>query len=214
MSFASYKDRKAVAKALKAIYTAVDARAAELALADFEETDLVVCRTNAPLVSLAYSLIANGVPCHIMGKELGQGLVSLIDKLQPKGIESLRDKLSDWATREILRAEAKGNEAQVAAIEDKVECVNVLINSLPANERTVPELKRMIERLFNATTGVTLASIHKSKGLEADHVYWLNRSQCPSKWAKQAWQQEQEANLCYVAATRAKTELTLIEMPR
>lgn len=40
MNFASYKDRKAVAKALKAIYTAVDARAAELALADFEETDL------------------------------------------------------------------------------------------------------------------------------------------------------------------------------
>ena len=40
MNFARYKDRKAVAKALKAIYTAVDARAAELALADFEETDL------------------------------------------------------------------------------------------------------------------------------------------------------------------------------
>jgi putative transposase len=40
MSFASYKDRKAVAAALKAVYTAVDAEAAEAALAEFEDSDL------------------------------------------------------------------------------------------------------------------------------------------------------------------------------
>ena len=40
MSVASYKDRKAVAKALKAVYTAVDAEAAEAALAAFEQSDL------------------------------------------------------------------------------------------------------------------------------------------------------------------------------
>ena len=42
MSFASYKDRKAIATALKAIYTAVDAEAAEAALSDFEESELAV----------------------------------------------------------------------------------------------------------------------------------------------------------------------------
>ena len=40
MSFASYKDRKAVAAALKAIYTAVDTEAAEAALVEFEGSDL------------------------------------------------------------------------------------------------------------------------------------------------------------------------------
>ncbi|MDN5939314.1 MAG: IS256 family transposase [Salinisphaera sp.] len=40
MSFASYKDRKAVATALKAVYTAVDAVAAEAALTEFEDSDL------------------------------------------------------------------------------------------------------------------------------------------------------------------------------
>lgn len=39
-SFASYKDRKAVATALKAIYTAVDADAAELALVGFKDSEL------------------------------------------------------------------------------------------------------------------------------------------------------------------------------
>ena len=40
MSFASYKDRRAVAAALKAVYTAPHAEAAEAALAEFEESDL------------------------------------------------------------------------------------------------------------------------------------------------------------------------------
>ena len=40
MSFASDKDRKAVAAALKAVYTAVDAEAAEAAPAEFEDSDL------------------------------------------------------------------------------------------------------------------------------------------------------------------------------
>ncbi len=40
MSFASYKDRKAVAAALKAVYTAMDATTAEAALAEFEDSDL------------------------------------------------------------------------------------------------------------------------------------------------------------------------------
>lgn len=40
MSFASYKDRKAVAAALKAIYTAMDAIAAEDALTEFEKSEL------------------------------------------------------------------------------------------------------------------------------------------------------------------------------
>ena len=40
MSFASYKDRRAIAAALKAVYTAPHAEAAEAALAEFEESDL------------------------------------------------------------------------------------------------------------------------------------------------------------------------------
>jgi len=58
---------------------------------------------------------------------------------------------------------------------------------------------------------VTLATIHKSKGLEADRVWWLNASACPASWARQPWQKQQERNLCYVAATRAKAELVMFE---
>jgi DNA helicase II / ATP-dependent DNA helicase PcrA len=58
---------------------------------------------------------------------------------------------------------------------------------------------------------VTLATIHKAKGLEANRVWFLCPSLCPSKWARQDWQKAQERNLIYVAITRAKSELIKIE---
>ena len=36
---------------------------------------------------------------------------------------------------------------------------------------------------------------------------------CPSKYARQEWQQEQERNLCYVAATRAMASLVEVYAP-
>lgn len=65
--------------------------------------------------------------------------------------------------------------------------------------------------LLQTVKAITLSTIHKSKGLEARRVWWLNSSRCPAPWAKRPWQQQQEINLCYVAATRAIETLILIE---
>jgi len=57
----------------------------------------------------------------------------------------------------------------------------------------------------NVTGMLVLSTIHKSKGREWDTVFWLDRDgTLPSKYARQKWQLQQEDNLCYVAATRAK----------
>jgi superfamily I DNA/RNA helicase len=67
-----------------------------------------------------------------------------------------------------------------------------------------------INEIFaNDVSGIlVLSTIHKSKGREWNTVFWLDRAgTCPSKYARQAWQQEQEINLQYVAATRAKRSL-------
>jgi superfamily I DNA/RNA helicase len=74
----------------------------------------------------------------------------------------------------------------------------------------VEDVTKFIDELFddNVTGILTLSTIHKAKGREWEQVYWLNRATtCPSPWARQDWQKEQEKNLCYVAATRAKHEL-------
>ena len=71
------------------------------------------------------------------------------------------------------------------------------------------ELMRAIIDLFSDKRAkVWLSSIHKAKGLEADRVVLLHPHLLPHPNAKKPWEKEQEANLKYVALTRAKQGLT------
>lgn len=182
---------------------------------NFVADDLVVCRTTAPLVSLAFKLLRNRVPAFIMGREIGQGMKSLINKMRANNIEELETRLQEYTEREVEKAMVKKQETKVEAIQDKTDAILMLAHSLPEDNRTIVELLHVIDSLFADGVGkVKLATGHKSKGLEAKRVYWLNASQCPSKWARQPWQQQQEVNICYVIATRAQDELILIEEKR
>lgn len=178
----------------------------------FSVNDLVVCRTTAPVVSLAYKLLKARVPVKIQGREIGQGLKSLIKKMRTNDVDILISKLDVWATRETEKATAKKQEGKAAAINDKKDAILCLIEGMDEDLRTVDHLYAIIDKLFSdGVNVVTLSTIHRAKGLEADTVFWLNSEQCPSKWAKQDWQVQQEHNLMYVAATRAKTRLVTIE---
>jgi superfamily I DNA/RNA helicase len=178
-----------------------------------EAGNLVVCRLTKPLIELAYGLMMARKAAYMMGKEIGEGLVNLIKKQQAKGILNLIAKLDESTTREVERAKAKGDDAKAERAEDRRDCIMFLIDTLPENERTIPELIRIIENLFrNKAEAVVLATVHKAKGLESDRVFWLNHDYV-SKWARQPWQKQQEVNLRYVAATRAKRELILIPQP-
>lgn len=179
------------------------------ALKALTASDAVLCRQTAPLVNLAYGLIARGRACRIMGREIGQGLIKLVEAQRARGIAMLEAKLTTFKVREVAKFTAKGNERQAEAVADKVNCLFVMIAALPEGERTVPGLVRRIEALFSDTDrGVlTLATVHKAKGQEWPSVAILMPELMPSRAARQDWQMEQETNLQYVAATRAKTLL-------
>lgn len=176
--------------------------------ATFQAGDLVVCRKTAPLIQFAFKMIRANKPVMVLGREIGQGLKALIKKMNARDIEHLEEKLEAYMVREIEKARAKGNESQMDAIADKVGCILFLVNNLKEDRRDIPSLEAGIDYLFaNKDHAVICATIHKSKGLEADRVFWLDRDQCPAQWARKEWQQEQERNLCYVATTRAKKAL-------
>lgn len=178
----------------------------------FTYGDLVVCRTTQPIVTLAFNLIKNRVSARIMGRELGDGLKRLVNRMKAGSIDELEVKLTAYTEREVEKAAAKKDDAKAERIADQTAAVLTIVQGLGENERTVQALLGTIDSLFNNPNAtVVLATIHKAKGLEADRVFWLNRSLCPAQWARQEWQQQQEVNLCYVAATRAKKELVLIE---
>jgi DNA helicase II / ATP-dependent DNA helicase PcrA len=78
------------------------------------------------------------------------------------------------------------------------------------------DLCRKIDALFNSEQpDMTLSTVHKAKGLEADRIFLLNPDEMPLKWPnQQAWELQQEHNLKYVALTRAKGELYLVRSPQ
>jgi DNA helicase-2/ATP-dependent DNA helicase PcrA len=181
----------------------------------FAANDMIVCRTTAPVIAMAYKLLKARIPARVMGREIGAGLKNLIKKMNTRSIEQLEVKLEAWAEREQEKARAKKQDGKVEAIGDKLEAVKCLIEGLPEDRRTISELFAVIDNLFgDKSNAVVLCTIHKSKGLEADRVFWLNSSMCPAPWARQEWQVQQEKNLCYVATTRAKKSLFLIEEKR
>ena len=185
---------------------------------DFRETEflpneLVICRTSAPLVQVAYNLLRKRVPCIILGREIGQGLLALIRKLKATDMPTMLTRLAAWEDKESQRLLLQEKEEQAAACHDKAETIRIFAESVDG----IAELETSISRMFDdkASAGmVTLATIHKSKGLEAERVTILNFDDMPSKWATKPWMVQQERNVTYVAVTRARTHLQMVVVPK
>lgn len=178
--------------------------------------DMVLCRCNAPLTSIAFGLIQRGVKAVIRGRDIGQGLISLIKKLNPRDANDLLIKLDKWSAKEIAKlAGTRREETATQLIVDRVDCLRALSGDCD----NITELCARITSLFSnfEPTGaprgaVVLSSIHRAKGLEADRVFWLEPEiSCKST---QLWQLQQEVNLKYVATTRAKRSLIMVRKPR
>lgn len=83
------------------------------------------------------------------------------------------------------------------------------------NASSFETLKKGIEDIFtDGTPGITLATIHRVKGLEADKTVILHPELMPHPMAKTPEAKEQEQNLKYVAFTRAKHTMILVDHPK
>ena len=175
----------------------------------------ILCRNNAPLVSAAFNLIRNRVPCKIEGRDIADGLKRLANKWRIKSLDTLSERLDAYQAKQSEKL--KDKETKLAQMNDQVETLKVIIDQCQLEKKTkLSDLEQYLDSLFgeDVTGMLVLCSIHKSKGLEWDNVYWLDRfTTCPSKFAKKDWQQAQEVNLMYVAATRAKHQLVDLSSP-
>jgi DNA helicase-2/ATP-dependent DNA helicase PcrA len=176
----------------------------------------ILCRNTKPLVALAFNFIRRRIACKIEGRDIGKGLIKLALKWKAcKTIPAYEAKLDGWYDKQVVRLNASKKEAQLAFIADQYETIKAIMGyCVEQKKNQMTDVVEWIEDLFgdNVTGVVVLSTIHKSKGREWNTVYWLNRAQtCPSRYATLPWMQEQERNLCYVAATRAMGELIEIE---
>lgn len=176
-------------------------------------TDAILCRNNAPLVKQAYALIGQGVPCRILGRDIGEGLVKLIRRMGARDLDTLEVSLREYEKRETQRHRKAGSESKAQAIIDKVTCIRTIHESLREDERSVAGLITAIEGLFgDAKQGLlTLATVHKAKGQEWPTVAIIRSDLMPSFWAQRPEAKQQEANLMYVAWTRARERLLIVD---
>lgn len=174
--------------------------------------DVVLCRFNKPLISLAFEMIAAGKPAKVEGRDIGNGLKALARKWKVRSLADLATRLETYVERETAKLRAKEKESAAVAVEDKVGCLMFLLRRTQSADKELPDLLAEIDSLFaddaDPTKMIILSSIHKSKGKEWHRVFWLQTG--PSPWARKDWELEQENNLLYVATTRAQRELVLI----
>lgn len=183
-------------------------------LNDIEDGDWIICRNLRPLVEVYLWLLKNKIKSSIRGKDIGRGLIDLIDKTGARTIDQLEKLMSEEVDKLLEKLRKKGwNRPETSPkVEELYEKIEV-IRALAVEADTVDELREIIEGIFtDDVKGILLMTIHKSKGLENDNVFFLAPELIPSRYATQPWQLEQERNLAYVAITRAKTSLIYVPL--
>lgn len=176
--------------------------------------DYVLCRLNSLLVSLCLDLIRDGNNAKILGGRIGEELISLVEGQEATDMGKLVLKLDDELghlknvlLKSGLEEEDIANNSRYSELAEQVLTIRVISEHC----NNVDELITRIESIFDRSKpGITLASIHKAKGLEARRVFILGDALMPLKKATLDWQVRQELNLIYVAYTRAQEELIFI----
>ena len=168
---------------------------------------LVVCRNNQPLVQIAFQLLRNGRKFE-MSPRFPKALLAWLRKFKATEISELRQRVKDWWEVERKRLESLNLTGTLSSEADKVETILYLCK----RSVDVAEIEYVIEQIMDSTGGTFLSTIHGAKGLEALDVIWLAPELCPSKYAVQEWQVQQETNLQFVASTRHKRDLYLVNL--
>ena len=192
-------------------------------LSDVHEGDMILCRTNAPLIKIYCELIKNNKKCFIMGKDIGNNLKKTVKatkennlnvNLSKKGVfsvmyKSLFGKIHSIMNENNITFEMALEDASVNEKIDTIQALEVLSEKI----NTSDVLMKKIDTIFSnkSKKGISLSTIHKAKGLESDNVFIACKSLMPSKTAKKEWEKKQEKNLMYVAYTRAKNKLAFLD---
>ncbi len=174
--------------------------------------DAILSRLNAPLMPLALSFIRNGVPAKIEGRDISKALKALVWKMKATSVTGFLTALDAWGQKQIAKViQTKDGDRRAADIQDQVATLSAVAEGC----ESISEIETRLDSIFTDTEGKTsstvlLSSTHKAKGLEWNRVFVLSdtfnrrfKNSTPNS-------EKEEQNLLYVAWTRAKIHLTMV----
>ena len=180
-------------------------------LSKVRPNDFVLSRTNAPLVRVCLLLIRRGMRARIQGRDVAAQIKTLTLKVSggenmtipgfAKALEQWREREMNWAAK----LEGDRGERKRQLIEDQCDTLLALCEGAD----TLFDIHSRLETLFSSEADadrdyVVLSSVHKSKGLERERVWLLEESFKHGAIGE-------EANIRYVAITRSKSVLQLVQ---
>lgn len=176
-----------------------------------QPNDLVLCRLTAPLIDACLELIARGTPATVRGRDIGKQLTKIVDQATDNGDKSWEHFI--WhldAYHAEQAAKSSDDDEKLQSLEDRVNAVRRCYQEWQST--SAETFKSRLEGLFNDKNSIiTLSTIHRAKGLEAERVFVLRPDKLPLQLRNpQQWQTEQEWNLRYVALTRSKHYLCFV----
>lgn len=158
------------------------------------ENAAIICRNNAPLFKTALRLLKAGRYPELVGNDLGRGLYKILKSL---GEPSMKQKevLTEIDLWRDLKSKKARNKDKVT---DQAACLTIFAQQ----GKTLGEAMSYLEHVLSQAGPIKLLTGHKAKGLEFDHVFFLDHDLLGDD--------QQEKNLRYVIQTRAKQTLTYI----
>ncbi|MBZ9715769.1 UvrD-helicase domain-containing protein [Deinococcus multiflagellatus] len=181
--------------------------------------DLIVCRSNGPLVQLALRLAESGQAVKILGHDLDKDLTRhLTDTFRtPFHAADIEERLTARGEH-LMRAHARTglSGAQLRRVverdTDQLACCAALAVRAAQEAQgegraaTAAEVVALAKSLMGRADGaVRLCTVHKSKGLEARRVIILH----PEALMASGGDEREERAVCFVAHTRARETLIL-----
>lgn len=224
----SYRCSKEVVKNAKKIYTDIepweknkDGRVIEKGkLEDVQKGDFVLARNLRPLIEAFFKLIDLGKKCSIVGKELEEGLLELIEYLDEElSVEDMFVRLDEILLRKENELSRRGmtspkNHPSYEALSEKIG----VLKRVGRNCGSIGQVKELLGTIFNdnGLEAIELMTIHKSKGRENKKVFLINtfegKKLIPNKYAVTKDQLTQEKNLLFIASTRSQEELHFLDL--
>ena len=162
--------------------------------------DLILSRTNAPLVGYCLQFLKAGRRANIMGRDMGSSLSYMIKRSKMFNVNSFLLWLEEWKNLEIKRLSDKKKDYQ--HITDRYECMIAFCEGTNDLGVVKDNIKKMFDDKEDSSI-ITLATCHRFKGMERPTAFILRDTFKPDKGTE-------ERNIYYVAITRAKTHLYIV----
>ncbi len=215
----SYRCSKKVVEHAKSIVPNIEASETAIeglvshygSLENVKDGDFVLCRTNAPLISLALNFLVSGKKATIKGVDISEKIMRTIKSTKKEKLTDVIKVLRANYQR-MLNNKNEDNRMNLVYTEDMISCIEILSRGC----YSINDVKKKLDNLFSddKKDGIILSTAHKSKGLEANRVHIIKPELMPLKFAVKDWEITQENNLHYVAITRAKESLFYIPSPK